>query len=62
MQDFLDITLITDEELEKAFLKCDKDGSGAIEIGEVRRACFRGRFWANFRNAPRRTLCSSRPY
>ena len=34
-QDFLDITLLTDEELLEAFNKCDKDNSGTIEKSEV---------------------------
>ncbi len=34
-QDFLDITLLTDDELIEAFNKCDKDHSGTIEKSEV---------------------------
>ena len=61
-QDFLDITLITDEELESAFQRCDKDGSGAIEIGEVRALPYSiGPFRAQFPHSPLHALLSLRP-
>ena len=34
----MDLTLFTDEEFRKAFMKLDKDGSGYLEISEVRAA------------------------
>lgn len=34
----MDLTLFTEEEFRKAFLKLDKDGSGYLEISEVHAA------------------------